>query len=105
MGDSNKLEFSATLSAAQAAEYLTRISEGLLQGTVMLSAGGRHIQLDPGDIVKLEIEAEGKPEKGKGSLAIELSWKARQASAAETLEVLAGPREAPPAPAPASSEG
>lgn len=94
MGESNKVEFSATFSVTQVAEYLTRIAEGLLQGVITLSSEGKTIELTPGDVLRLEIEAESKPDKGKGSLAIDLSWKAKQTVPADGFEVIVGSREA-----------
>jgi amphi-Trp domain-containing protein len=95
MGESGKFEFAATVEAARAAEYLVRLAEGLRGGGVNLSAGESTIHLVPGTLVKLEIEAEGKPEKAQGSVAVEISWKADKVAEVPTLEVTTGPMEDP----------
>jgi amphi-Trp domain-containing protein len=88
-----KFEFSATLEASQVADYLVRIADGLRRGVIGLTAGERGVRLEPTAMLAFEIEAEGKPEKSAGSIAMELSWKPEYASAAEALEITVDPRE------------
>ncbi|GEM_PF-1693965 len=88
-----KFEFSATLEASQVADYLVRIADGLRRGVIGLTAGERAVRLEPTAMLAFEIEAEGKPEKSAGSIAMELSWKPEYASAAEALEITVDPRE------------
>jgi amphi-Trp domain-containing protein len=88
-----KFEFTATLEPAQAADYLSRIADGLRRGVIGLAAAGRSIRMEPGAWVTVEIAAESKPEKAKGSLAVEVSWKARERASSDTLEVTVDPRE------------
>jgi len=73
--DREEFEFSTTTRGIQVAEYLTRIADGLAQGTLVLKAGGEAVHLQPAEIVRLEVEAESKPDKGTASLQLELSWK------------------------------
>ena len=80
MGDDRKFEFTATLEAAQVADYLARIADGIRGGVIRLTAGERELQLGPVEVLKLEIEAEAKPEKGKGSIELEISWKSDYAA-------------------------
>lgn len=88
-----KFEFFATLDIQRAADYLSRIAEGLRKGTLNLSAGGRSISLTPTSMVKIELEAESRgSEAGRGNLELEISWKEGYAAAAETLEVSVEPR-------------
>ncbi|HXX39905.1 MAG TPA: amphi-Trp domain-containing protein [bacterium] len=89
----DKFDFSATLEASQVADYLVRIADGLRRGVVRLAAGERGIRLEPTAMLAFEIEAEGKPEKTSGSIAMELSWKPEYASAAESLEITVDPQE------------
>jgi amphi-Trp domain-containing protein len=92
-GKNGKFEFTATLEPAQAADYLSRIADGLRRGIIGLSSAGRAIRLEPSSIVSVEIAAEAKPEKSKGSLAVEISWKAREHVTADELEITVDPRE------------
>jgi amphi-Trp domain-containing protein len=73
-----EFEFSTTTRGSQVAEYLNRIADGLRQGTLTLGAGGHGVHLQPGETIRLEIEAESKPDKGTASLQLELSWKLAQ---------------------------
>lgn len=93
MAQNGKFEFTATLGLAQAADYLSKVADGLRRGVIGLSAAGRAIRLEPGAMVTLELAAECKPEKSKGSLALEISWKAREQASVETLEITVDPRE------------
>lgn len=68
-------EFSTRSDPDQTAEYLERVARYVRAGLVRLSSGADSIDLAVEGDVKLEISAESKPEKGKGSLRVELSWK------------------------------
>ena len=68
-------EFSTRSDPEQTAEYLERLARYVRAGLVRLSSGPRSIGLAVAGDVKLEIAAESKREKGRGSLRIELSWK------------------------------
>jgi amphi-Trp domain-containing protein len=74
----NKMEFSAKVHAHSAAEYLTRIADGIRQRALALEAGDDTVFIEVGEIVKLELEFEGRTAKEAGSLQIELSWKPRK---------------------------
>lgn len=74
MGDrEGKFEYAGQVAAEQAAEYLDRIATGIRAGHIALGAGSRRASFAPTELLKLEIEAEAKD--GKGSVALELSWK------------------------------
>lgn len=88
-----KFEFLATLDIQRAADYLSRIAEGLRKGTLNLSAGGRSISLAPTSMVKIELEAESRgSDAGRGNLELEITWKDAYVAAAETLEISVEPR-------------
>jgi amphi-Trp domain-containing protein len=70
-----EFEFSTTTRATQVAEYLSRIADGLRHGTLTLAASGQAVHLQPADAVRLEVEAESRPDKGTASLQLDLSWK------------------------------
>ena len=93
MGENGKFEFTATLEPAQAAGYLSRIADGLRRGVIGLASAGRTIRLEPGSMVSVEIAAESKPEKSKGSLGLEISWQAREQVSVDELEITVDPRE------------
>jgi amphi-Trp domain-containing protein len=93
MRENGKFEFTATLEPSQAADYLSRIADGLRRGVIGLSSDGRTIRLEPGGMVSVEIVAESKPEKAKGSLGLEISWKARERVSGDALEITVDPRE------------
>jgi amphi-Trp domain-containing protein len=73
--DRQELEFATTTRVIQVAEYLNRIADGLRAGALTLEASGQAVHLEPADTLRLEIEAESKPDKGSASLQLELSWK------------------------------
>jgi amphi-Trp domain-containing protein len=68
-------EYAATVSAVKAADHLEALARNLRAGQVQLTAGAESIALAVQGEVKLEIAAEFKAEKGKGSLELQLSWR------------------------------
>lgn len=90
MGEGQKLEFSTTLDAFQAATYLENIAKGLREGAVCLSLNGKALTLTPNELLKFELAAESEPAKSKGSLELELSWKVKKLIEAEGLMVTVG---------------
>ena len=73
-GETKEFMFSSTTEVGRVAEYLMRIADGLRLGRVSLSAPGRMVQLEPARVVRLELGAQSKPEEGKASLELEISW-------------------------------
>ena len=74
-GTDQSFEFSTRCDPNQTAEYLERIARYIRAGLVRLSSEAESIDLAVAGDVKLEITAESKREKGRGSLRVELSWK------------------------------
>ena len=74
-GTDQSFEFSTRCDPNQTAEYLERIARYIRAGLVRLSSGAGSIDLAVAGDVKLEITADTKREKGRGSLRVELSWK------------------------------
>jgi amphi-Trp domain-containing protein len=68
-------EFSMQTNSNEIADYLEGLAGHLRAGTVQLSAGSQSIDLRIGSVMKMEIEAESRPRKGKSSLQLELSWR------------------------------
>jgi amphi-Trp domain-containing protein len=95
MGDTSKIESAMTLEASKAADYLSKVADGFRQGRVTVTQGKQIVHLEPGQFVRMEIEAESKPKKSKGSLQLEISWKAgteADEEDAEPLEITAAAR-------------
>jgi amphi-Trp domain-containing protein len=73
-GESKEFTFSSTTEVGRVAEYLMRIADGLRLGRVSLSAPGRMVRLELARVVRLELGAQSKPEEGKASLELDISW-------------------------------
>ncbi len=86
--DREELEFSTTTRGAQVAEYLNRIADGLRQGALTIGAAGHTVHLQPAETIRLEVEAENRADKGKGSLQLEISWKTASPARESVAEVL-----------------
>jgi amphi-Trp domain-containing protein len=94
----DEFEFMAMLDAPRAAEYLTRIADGLRAGTVGLKADGRALRLAPAGPLRLELWAESKPEKGEGRLEVALRWRSEAPADEEALEIDPAPPVRAPEP-------
>jgi amphi-Trp domain-containing protein len=89
------IEFSASVSSDEAADYLEALAKSCREGSALLESGDKSLLLEVGRDVKLAIEAEADPAKGKGSIEIALSWRvAEQVETPPSLVIVAGP---PPA--------
>jgi amphi-Trp domain-containing protein len=87
-----KFEYNATADGARIADYLTRIAEGFASGSISLAAQSESIDLAPGGVVKLMIEADGNAATHRGSLNLTISWKAASENQQDGLEISTGPR-------------
>lgn len=97
-------EYAVSATAEQAAAYLESIAKYLRTGKVSFTAGAESIELPVGSDLKMEISAEHKPEKAKGSLQIEVSWKMPVVKEGAEI-MIAGGSEGEPAAAAAPSKG
>ena len=86
-----KFDYNAPADTGCVAEYLTRIAEGLRSGSISLTADKKTINLAPSQVVRFEIDATSSAVKGRGSLVLEISWKAVTESARGTLEISTQP--------------
>jgi amphi-Trp domain-containing protein len=75
MSEARTFEFEGGASAAEAADMLKRIAEGLRSGNLSLSLGGEAVTVFPQGDLNLEIEASEKKEKAK--IEISVSWSTR----------------------------
>lgn len=85
MGDKNEFEYADKLSAAEVADYLERIAEGLKAKSLKLQGRGQVITLLPQETLKLKVSAEAK--EGKGAIEFEISWKDEYVVGSQKLEI------------------
>ncbi len=93
MSSSSKeaLEFSGEVSADEAATFLESIAKSVRQGSTLLESGDQSLSLRIGSTVEVDLVAKSKPEKGKGSLELKISWEAEPvAETPRTLEIVPG---------------
>jgi amphi-Trp domain-containing protein len=91
MSEKEKFEYTGRLDAEHMATYLTSLAEAIRRGSVRLSAGERSVTVTPEGIMRLEVSASNDPEKGRGSLELEVSWQRAAAEPAPLeLEITAG---------------
>lgn len=83
-------EYAVSVDADKAASYLESVARYVRSGMLSLSAGAESIDLQVGTEMKLEIAAEQKLEKGKGSLQVELSWKIPTAKEEGEIKIAGG---------------
>jgi amphi-Trp domain-containing protein len=89
--EKGSIEFGALVSADEAADYLEALAQSCREGSTLLESGDRSLVLEVGRDVKLELEAEADPAKGKGSIEISLSWRvAEQVETPPSLVIVAG---------------
>jgi amphi-Trp domain-containing protein len=85
MGDKEKLakgkfEYATVAEVARVAGYLNGIADGLRRGDLDLGASDQHLHLSPGGVVRMELEADSRPDMGAASLQLEISWKVKLAA-------------------------
>jgi amphi-Trp domain-containing protein len=78
MASKDKVAFSGTVSAIEAAEYLESLAKGIRDGSMLLESGDTSLTLELAQEVKLDVEAAGDTEKGKSSVELSLSWRQRR---------------------------
>jgi amphi-Trp domain-containing protein len=99
MSSKGRFEYSATADSHCVAEYLTKIAEGLSTGSINLTSQNESINLAPAKTIRLAIEADGNAEKTKGTIVLEISWKAMNGSHQPALEISTAPSMDEPTPA------
>jgi amphi-Trp domain-containing protein len=91
MAEKEALEFSAVLSAEEAASYLEALAHACREGSALLESGDKSLTIEVGRDLKVELDAQSDPAKGKGSIDLSLSWKvAEQADTPPSLVIVAG---------------
>ncbi len=87
----DSIEFTAQVSADEAAGYLEALARSLREGRALFESGDRSVSLELGGSVKLELEAESDAAKGKSSIDVSLSWRAAEPEiATPSLLIVAG---------------
>jgi amphi-Trp domain-containing protein len=72
MTESRTFEFEGGASAAETADILKQIAEGLRSGNLSLSLGGEAVTVFPQGDLALDIDASEKKDKAK--IAITVAW-------------------------------
>ena len=91
MSQKDAVEYSATVSAEEAAGYLEMLANSLRVGVALIESGETSLTLEVGPTVQIEIEAASNAEKGKSSIDISVSWRAaEQAKPQPSLLIIAG---------------
>jgi amphi-Trp domain-containing protein len=78
MAQKDKVQFSGSVPAQEAAQYLESIAKGLRERSMLLESGDNSLTVDVADDVKIEIEVATEGEKGKSSIDLSLSWRQRR---------------------------
>ncbi len=78
MASKDKVAFSGTVTADEAAQYLEALAKGIRERCMLLESGDTSLSLELADEMKLDVEASGDAEKGKSSVELSLSWRARR---------------------------
>jgi amphi-Trp domain-containing protein len=94
MSSKSRFTYSATVDRAEVAAYLNRIAEGISAGSISMAAEKQLINLAPAGEFKLSIEADSNRDRSRGSLVLDLSWKAAADHCRGALEILPELREA-----------
>jgi amphi-Trp domain-containing protein len=86
-----ELVFSSEVPAGDAATFLENLAKSLRQGSMLLESGDQSLSLRVGSTVSVDLEASSKPEKGKGSISLKVSWLSEPVpEAPATLEIVPG---------------
>ena len=81
-----KMKTKMTVDLDKAIAYIECLLDGLKSGTLVFEHNKGKVTLNPGNMVKLEIETEEKD--GTQELEIELKWKTSTVAGSDTSELL-----------------
>ena len=84
-----ELEFKAEMNRGQLVSYLRDLASSLEEGTICVEKGDDYVVMNPGDRIKVEIEAAEKKDKSK--FALEITWRKGETAMEEspTLKISA----------------
>ena len=98
MPPKDKVQFSGTVPAQEAAQYLESLAKGLRERTMLLESGDASVTIEVPEDVKIEIDVSTDADKGKSSVDISLGFRRRMAeTAAPGLLIVPGSAAAEPA--------
>ncbi|QGY41592.1 amphi-Trp domain-containing protein [Pseudodesulfovibrio cashew] len=78
----HKVSIKKTLTPEQAAAYMKKLAEGLLDGKLVVEEEDRSVTLAP--CGEINIEAKAKTKRGKQKFKLELTWATPEESEEET---------------------
>ncbi len=91
MPPKDKVQFTGTVPAQEAAQYLESLAKGLRERSMLLESGDASITIAVPDDVKIEIDASADSDKGKSTVDVSLSFRRREAETpAPGLLIVAG---------------
>lgn len=101
-GSKEKVQFAGAVTPQEAAQYLESIAKGLRERSMLIESGDSSLTVEVADEVKIEISAAADSEKGKASVELNLSWRAKreeESAPPPGLLIIAGatPNEVPAA--------
>jgi amphi-Trp domain-containing protein len=79
MPPKDKVQFSGTVPAQEAAQYLESLAKGIRERTMLLESGDASVTIEVPDEVKIEIDVSSDAEKGKSSVDVSLGFRRRGA--------------------------
>jgi len=82
MSQKDAIEFRNTVTRGEAAGFLESLAKSLREGSSLLESGDKSLGIQIGSEVKIDLEVESDPEKGKGAIELSLSWRLTEPSAA-----------------------
>jgi amphi-Trp domain-containing protein len=89
----DKIEFSGSVSADDAAAYLESLADGLRKRSMLLESGDTSINVEVAEDVKVELQVSADEEKGKSAIELAMSWRGRRddaVAAPASLLIVAG---------------
>ncbi len=89
----DRLRVEMELSAAEAAAYLEQIAAGLRNGAVQVKVNRREMWLRPEPTVTLEIQSQGRVDRGR--LVLDMSWNSKFVAVPEEVQIGAGEQAGP----------
>ncbi|NCC23642.1 MAG: amphi-Trp domain-containing protein [Deltaproteobacteria bacterium] len=104
--EKKKVVFKQTMETAAAVEYLESLVKAFKAGRIVVEQGETSVELLPGQVVDVEVEAKVK--EGKAKFEMELGWMTSAADEGEGLSISDKPsepvEEKPAAPCPIGGE-